>query len=212
MNYWYTIYNSADELSVQHSSALMNESCYCTRLRVHLSLKQSRLQSLLQRSKVCMDGRILSTALYSVMQENCSPRWQRGATSRAAPDWLADHFWSRDGRMQKLIPTTSHLILQWPDVVFIDSALQTLRTLSPQAPEIWASMVISPSVTKTLPPSFLFSFFFFFLVPSYQITLTSLHYVCFFMAMSLSAVAIYPCGCVLYSAHGNEYIDLHFRL
>lgn len=24
-------------------------------------------------------------------------------------------------------------------------------------------------------------------------------------------MAIYPCRLVLYSAHGNEYIDLHFR-
>lgn len=31
------------------------------------------------------------------------------------------------------------------------------------------------------------------------------------MGMSLSAVPIYPCKVVLYSAHGNEYIDLHFR-
>lgn len=31
------------------------------------------------------------------------------------------------------------------------------------------------------------------------------------MGMSLSAVPIYPCRVVLYSAHGNECIDLHFR-
>lgn len=31
------------------------------------------------------------------------------------------------------------------------------------------------------------------------------------MGMSLSALPIYPCRVVLYSAHGNEYIDLHFR-
>lgn len=45
----------------------------------------------------------------------------------------------------------------------------------------------------------------------YQITPTSLYFVCFFMGMSLSALPIYPCRVVLYSAHGNEYIDLHFR-
>lgn len=31
------------------------------------------------------------------------------------------------------------------------------------------------------------------------------------MGMSLSAAPIYPCRVVLYSAHGNECIDLHFR-
>lgn len=31
------------------------------------------------------------------------------------------------------------------------------------------------------------------------------------MGMSLSAGPIYPCRLVLYSAHGNECIDLHFR-
>jgi len=31
------------------------------------------------------------------------------------------------------------------------------------------------------------------------------------MGMSLSAVSIYPSRVVLYSAQGNEYIDLHFR-